>query len=169
MRQQQAEDVSVFDVMCQSPHCVTEDQSVGELVSLFVNNGISSAPVVDDMGKPIGFVSKTDVVRELKEASTGARGTIETQLQPWWDTDRLSQLKVGEVMTYALYTLSPSIPLADAIAVMAFEGMHHVPVVTDSGQLVGMLSALDVLEWMATTAGYKPSNGQHGQVFERPA
>ena len=99
----------------------------------------------------------------------GKRREIETQLQPWWDSDRLSQLHVREMMTFSLYTLSPATTVADAIAAMAFEGMHHVPVVTDSGQLVGMLSALDVLEWMARTAGYKPADGQHGQVFERPA
>jgi CBS-domain-containing membrane protein len=51
---------------------------------------------------------------------------------------------------------------------MAFEGMHHLPVVEDSGKLVGMLSALDLLDWFARQAGYQPADGKHGQVFKRP-
>jgi CBS domain-containing protein len=75
---------------------------------------------------------------------------------------------VGEIMTPTLYTFSPSTTVADATAAMAFEGMHHLPVVEDSGKLVGMLSALDLLDWFARQAGYQPADGKHGQVFKRP-
>jgi CBS-domain-containing membrane protein len=51
---------------------------------------------------------------------------------------------------------------------MAFEGLHHVPVVSDSGQVVGMLSVLDVLNWLARNIGYQPTDGQKGKVFKRP-
>lgn len=168
MRQWQAEDVPVSEVMRQHPHCVTEQQSVEELVSLFLDNGISSAPVMDNEGKPIGFVSKTDVVREIKAKQTGKAAEIVTEVRPWWDADRLSHLKVSAIMTLTVFTVSPSTTVANAAAAMAFEGMHHVPVVTDGGELVGMLSALDVLEWIARNAGYQPSTGQNGQAFERP-
>ena len=169
MRQQQAEQTPISEVMHPHPHCVTEQQRVRELVSLFLDKGISAAPVVDDNGKPIGFVSKTDVVREIKEGPEAKRPEIDTHVQPWWDADRLSQLKVGEIMTPTLYTFSPATPVADATAAMAFEGIHHLPVVEDSGQLVGMVSALDVLDWIARRADYQPADGQHGQIFERPA
>ncbi|MDH3600519.1 MAG: CBS domain-containing protein [Candidatus Tectomicrobia bacterium] len=168
MRQQQAEQTPISEVMHPHPHCVTEQQWVRDLVSLFLDEGISAAPVVDDSGKPIGFVSKTDVVREIKEGDTAKRPEIDTPIQPWWDVDRLSQLKVGEIMTPTLYTFSHTTTVADATAAMAFEGMHHLPVVDDSGKLVGMLSALDVLDWIARHAGYQPADGKHGQVFERP-
>jgi hypothetical protein len=52
---------------------------------------------------------------------------------------------------------------------MAFEGMHHLPVVADSGKLMGMLSALDLLNWIARHAGYQPADGKPGQVFIRAA
>ena len=170
MSQQQAEQTPIAEVMHKHTHCATEQQSVGELVSLFLDKGISAAPVIDDNGKPIGFVSKTDIVRELKGHSPAERTEIDKHVQPWWDTDRLSQLTVGEIMTPTLYTFSPATSVADATAAMAFEGIHHLPVVEEeTGELVGILSALDVLDWIARNAGYKPADGKHGRVFERSA
>lgn len=168
MSQQQAEQIPISAVMHKHTHCATAQQSVGELVALFVDKGISAAPVVDDHGKPIGFVSKTDIVRELKGQRPAERPARDTQVQPWWDADRLAHLQVGEIMTPTLYTFSPAISVADATAAMAFEGIHHLPVVEEeSGKLVGMLSALDVLDWIARNAGYTPADGMHGRVFER--
>jgi hypothetical protein len=33
---------------------------------------------------------------------------------------------------------------------------------------VGMVSALDVLDWIAHNAGYTPAEGKEGRIFERP-
>jgi len=168
MRQPQASQTPISELIHKHPHCATEQQSVGELVSLFLDTGISAVPVVDDNGKPIGFVSKTDVLRQLKGPHTATPAALDSPVQPWWDAERLSQLTVKAIMTPAVYTCLPTTSVADATAAMAFEGMHHLPVADESGKLVGMLSALDVLEWFARQAGYKPANGMSGQVFERP-
>jgi CBS-domain-containing membrane protein len=37
---------------------------------------------------------------------------------------------------------------------MAFEGMHRVPVVSASDTVVGIVSSIDVLRWIAQTEGY---------------
>jgi CBS domain-containing membrane protein len=169
MRQQQAAQTPITAVMHADPYRVTAQQPVRDLLALFVDKGISAAPVVDEQGRPIGFVSKTDVVRQLRRPNPGERPEGATQVQPWWDAERLSQLTVGAIMTPAVYTFSPETTVADATAVMAFEGTHHLPVVDASGALVGMVSALDVLDWMARQAGYTPADGKEGQIFERPA
>ena len=72
-------------------------------------------------------------------------------------------------MTPAVYSFTPETTVADAPAVMAFEGTHHLPVVDESGTLVGMVSALDVLDWMARQASYTPAGGKEGRIFERLA
>ena len=46
--------------------------------------------------------------------------------------------------------------------------VYHLPVVADFGQLVGMLPALNVVEWIAPNVDYRPVNGQKGQVVVRP-
>jgi CBS domain-containing membrane protein len=166
---QQAAQTPITAVMHPHPYRITAQQPVQELLALFVDKGISAAPVVDEQGKPIGFVSKTDVVRQFHRSSPEERHEIATHVQPWWDAARLSQLTVGEIMTPTVYTFTPATTVADATAVMAFEGMHHLPVVEASGTLVGMVSALDVLDWMARQAGYTPAGGKEGRIFDRPA
>lgn len=169
MSPQQAAQTPIAAVMHPHPYRVTAQQSVQELLALFVNQGISAAAVVDEQGRPIGFVSKTDVVREFHRSPPGERPKGTTQIQPWWDTERLTQLTVGAIMTPSVYTFTPETTVADATAAMAFEGMHHLPVVEESGTLVGMVSALDILDWMARQAGYTPAEGREGRIFERPA
>ncbi len=169
MRQQQATQTPIAAVMHTNPYRVTAQQPVRELLALFVDQGISAAPVVDEQGRPIGFVSKTDVVRQLHRPSPGERHESDTQIQPWWDAERLSQLTVGAIMTPTVYSFPPETTVADATAAMAFEGMQHLPVVDESGTLVGMVSALDVLDWMARNAGYTPADGKEGRIFDRPA
>lgn len=169
MRHQQAAQTPIAAVMHTRPYRATAPQPVRELLALFVDQGISAVPVVDEQGKPVGFVSKTDVVRQLHGPHPGERREIDHQVQPWWDAERLSQLTVGEIMTPTVYTFTPETTVADAVAAMAFEGLHHLPVVETSGKLVGMVSALDVLEWMARNAGYTPAGGKEGRIFERPA
>jgi CBS domain-containing membrane protein len=166
---QQATQTPISAVMHPHPYRVTAQQPVRELLALFVDQGISAAPVVDAQGRPIGFVSKTDIVRQLRRPSPGERPESATQVQHWWDAERLSQLTVGAIMTPAVYSFTPETTVADATAVMAFEGMHHLPVVDASGTLMGMISALDVLDWMARNAGYTPAGGKEGRIFERPA
>jgi CBS domain-containing membrane protein len=167
--QQQAAQTLIATVMRTHTSWVTAQQSVHELLALFVDKGISAVPVVDDDCRPVGFVSKTDVVRHLHRASPEERQESEVSLQPWWDATRVSQMQVGDIMTPAVYTFTPATTVADAMAVMAFEGLHHLPVVEDSGKLVGMVSALDVLDWMARCAGYTPADGKQGRIFEPPA
>jgi CBS domain-containing protein len=71
-------------------------------------------------------------------------------------------------MTPTVYTFTSTTTVADAIAAMAFEGVHHLPVVEASGKLLGMVSALDVLDWIARHAGYTPARGKEGRIFDRP-
>ena len=51
---------------------------------------------------------------------------------------------VGEVMRRRPITIDPDAPLGTALAVMAERGVRHLPVVTDDGRLIGMLTDRDV-------------------------
>lgn len=136
--------------------CVRDDVSLEALLALFVERSISGAPVVDARGFAIGVVSKSDVVRELYE-----NGETLTAFAPGDDAlgeqlheTRVSRGSVADIMTPLALTVFEQSPLANAAALMAFESMHRVPVVSESGKVVGILSALDVLRWLAEHEGY---------------
>jgi acetoin utilization protein AcuB len=51
---------------------------------------------------------------------------------------------VKDVMTRAPYTIDPEAPIETATAVMRERGVRHLPVVDDTGKLMGMISDRDV-------------------------
>ena len=57
-------------------------------------------------------------------------------------------------MTPVAFTLEETAPLAYAAALMATEGVHRLPVVALDGKVVGILSSMDVLRWMAEASGF---------------
>ncbi len=54
-------------------------------------------------------------------------------------------ITVDEIMSVGVQTLNASDHLADAKRLMAKNGIHHVPIVNDVGEVVGLVSHRDVL------------------------
>lgn len=157
----------ISELMTHDVICVREDLSVAELTALFIEKNISGAPVVDAEGKPIGVVSKTDLLREHlpeededeneagdDEPLTLHRAGYDVELGPGFRLARIQRSTVAEIMMPIAFTLPESAPVSRAAALMALEGVHRVPVVSEDGKVVGIVSALDVLRWVAREDGY---------------
>ena len=108
------------------PVCVRGSVGLGELASLLVARRIGGAPVLDDDGKLIGMISKTDLARSN------------------------ARLMALEAMTPEVVSLGETASVADAAALMAGKGIHRVTVTSRSGQVVGVVSTLDVARWLAS-------------------
>jgi CBS domain-containing protein len=119
-------------VMTADVVCVTPDLGLTALTTLLVERGFSGAPVVDAEGRPLGVVSKTDLLRE----PLTSRGTV------------------GDVMMPLAFTLPETASLSQAAALMVEEGVHRLPVVSSEGKVIGLLSSFDVMRWIARESGY---------------
>jgi CBS domain-containing protein len=122
--------------------CVSPDLELPALECLLVEKGVSGVPVVDAAGCPVGIVSKTDILLERQETA-----------QPSPDGDQ-SPRTVGDIMMPIPFCLPANESIAKAAALMAFEAVHRVPVLGAAGQVVGVVSPLDVLRWLAREHGY---------------
>ena len=140
------------EVMTRSVVAVRPEMSLEEVTEVFLARSISGAPVIDDAGRPIGVVSKTDLLRAAHDA--GDSGELEDVVEHGYHVHAMSVPRVADVMTPLVFALSQDAPVSRAAALMAFEGVHRVPVVDDDGVLVGIVSAIDVLRWMAREHGY---------------
>lgn len=164
-----AETTPVAEVMTKHVVCVPPDLGIEALTDLFLERGISGAPVVDSAGRTLGIVSKTDVLRDYADrGETGEvgkpelqSGGIRAQLDRGMHVQELRDATVRDVMTPLAFTLPESASIARASALMALEGVHRVPVVAPNGKVVGILSALDVLRWLALREGYAVPNPRH--------
>jgi len=142
----------VLNLMTRNVICIRSDVTVNELIMTLFENGISGAPVVDADGKLLGIVSKTDLLRdsyekvELAEDNLGRHGH--------GGAENHSRSCVRDLMTTTVSSLPESATIAEAAALMALEGVRKVPILDAKEQVVGIISASDVLTWLARQAGY---------------
>lgn len=130
---------TISEIMATRVLCVSPHLPLGALKELFLKHGISGAPVVDEDGLPVGIVSKTDLVRHghCEEAEKADEDAV-----------------VANIMTHLAFCLPANESIAKAAALMAFEGMHRVPIVGTHGEVVGIVSSLDIVRWLARANGY---------------
>ena len=103
-----------------------------ELRTLLVERRVPALAVVDDDRALAGIVTRTDVLA----ASDAARPTAR------------------DVMSSYVIALPASATVENAAALMAHEGIGQVVVVGKDGELLGMVSALDIARHCAVVAGY---------------
>ena len=63
-------------------------------------------------------------------------------------------LTAAAVMTPVVLALPENANIGQAAALMAFEGVHRLPVVSNDGRVVAILSSLDVMRWFGQHSGY---------------
>ena len=143
----------VSEIMEREVVCVAPDLAVEALTALLLDRSMSGAPVVAAAGAPGGVVSKTDILRS--DHDRGGTEDVPTRaLGRGFHACDVARTTVGEIMTPLVLALPEGSSIAQAAALMAFEGIHRVPVVSDGHQVVGLLSSLDVLRWLAQQSGY---------------
>jgi len=155
-------------VMTTPARCIAPELSIAELVKVFLEEGISAAPVVDRHGRAVGIVSKTDVLRFCAEEgsephpelATDADRSLDVGVDIRIDINRTrdGEIAVRDIMTHVVFTLHAEASVSRAAALMAFEGVHRLVVVDADGCAVGIVSSLDILRWMARQDGYVVPN-----------
>lgn len=119
------------------------DVAVATASRALVEHGMRAMTVVDQEGKPVGILSQSDLLRERVAAAQMGPGTL-----------ALDNRTVAEVMTPVVHTLPENARLAHAFALLAIERVHQVPVVSDDGHLVGVVSSAEALRWLVRRMGY---------------
>jgi CBS domain-containing protein len=128
--------------------CVKADFGLEQLTALLIERGISGAPVIDDAGKPVGIVSKTDLLRErFIEGDTSVE--LPNWLEDSFHLDRSGGI-VADVMMPVAFTLRETDSIARAAALMSEEHIHRVPVVNLDGRVVGIVTTFDLARWIAS-------------------
>jgi CBS domain-containing protein len=110
--------------------CVRPDVPANEVAALLTELGIGGVPLVSVDRKLVGIVSKTDLARARQE------GTL-----------------AGEIASPNVVTLPGDATLAEAVALMSAKNLHRIPVVAEDGQVIGIVSSLDVMRWLAKPEG----------------
>ena len=145
------------DLMTENPLSVRQDAGIQEAVAFLTDKGFSAAPVIDAAGRPVGVLSRADVVvhdREKVEYLAPApefyhRSDLTTpageKLPKGFQVQKADRTQVKDIMTPAVFAISPEAPAKKVVDEMLAMKVHRLFVVDQNGVLVGVISALDVL------------------------
>jgi CBS domain-containing protein len=150
-------------IMTRDVVCVRGDVDLDQAREILVDRGFGGLPVVDEDGKPIGILSRADVLRAARDRGD-TEEVVQVTAKPK-DHDDLGLGKgfhayepakqtVGDAMSPLVLALHEGSNIGQASSLMAYEGIHRIPVIADDGRVVGILSSLDVLRWFGRQSGY---------------
>ncbi|MEO1377412.1 MAG: CBS domain-containing protein [Cyanobacteria bacterium J06635_10] len=149
---------TVAEVMSRDLITVKRQTPLGEAIKILAEKRISGLPVVDDAGELIGIISETDLMWQQAGVTPPAYFVIfdsviylQNPLNFQRDLHKALGQTVGEVMSQKPITISPDKPLPEAARLMRDRKIHRLPVLDDSGQIVGILTLSDIIREMAAS------------------
>jgi acetoin utilization protein AcuB len=123
--------------MSTRPVTIQADTSITEALKVMRQHGVRRLPVMDGEGQMIGIVSEKDLLY--------ASPSPATSLSIYEMHYMLTQLKVTELMTADVVTVTPDTPLEEAARIMADNKIGGLPVLQD-GKLVGIITETDIFK-----------------------
>jgi len=137
------------DIMSTNVVTVTEDTLVNDAKKIMDAHRIRRLPVMKK-DKLVGLVTK----HMLLEASPSPA----TSLNIWELHYLLSKMTVKEIMVKNPFTISPGMPVEEALQLGQEKGYGAFPVV-DDGRLVGVVTESDIVRMMTRVLGVKEQRG----------
>lgn len=151
---------SVGQIMTRTTYCVKPEVTVETAIGMLLELSVSGLPVVDDDGRPIGLVSKTDLLRHLHESGDGveeveqAGRRVDQVMGTGFHATGRHGTAVRDVMMPVVFAVDESASIACAAALMAGENIHRLPVLAPDGTVGGIVTTLDIARWVAARGGY---------------
>ena len=148
------------DLMSLNPVSIRRDATIREALELLTDHGFGAAPVIDEAGRPVGVVSRTDVLIHEREcvrhaplpddAASPYDWTAwdefpERSLPEGFSIEVTDPTTVAEIMTPAVFTVPLEAPAREVVKRMRELKVHHLFVVDSDLALVGVISPLDVM------------------------
>jgi len=133
----------VGDVMTTSVVTVDRPTPYKEVARLLAEHRISGMPVLKMGREVIGVVTEGDL---LDAQASAARRLRPAGRRPWWSRGSpRPALTAGELMTSPAVTIGPNATVPAAARLMSSHRVRRLPVTSEQGRLVGIVSRRDLL------------------------
>jgi len=126
---------TVGDYMTPNPVTISPQATLAEAQEQLERLGVNGLPVVDAGGAFVGIVTTMDVMRAFANPTSSL-------IPPYEEIMRRS---VESAMTRKPITIAPEVPLSRVLGFLVQKGIRCLPVCTEDGKLVGIVSREDVL------------------------
>lgn len=119
----------IGELMTPAPFTIERSELVGPVRDAMLDSGIHCLPVTDPQGHPVGIVSSWDLVEEYAP-----------------------QESIENAMTRKVITVGAHESVEEAALLMRLNFIHHLVVVNDADEVVGVVSSLDLLSELSELA-----------------
>jgi len=132
----------------------TPEMSMMKASKIMKDKGIARLPVVDEKGVLLGIVSD----RDIKEASPSKATTLDMHELYYL----LSEIKLKDIMTKKVVTVSPDETIEQAAALMLEHNIGGMPVVDAGNKVVGVITDSDIFKVLVRITGVMEGGVQIG-------
>ena len=144
------------DLMTPNPVSIYQGASIQEAIALLTDRGFGAAPVIDDAGRPVGVLSRGDILIHEREQ---VRHATLVNNEDWEDKPQrgrhegfsvevVDPTKVRDIMTPVVFTVGLRTAAKKVVEQMLNLKVHQLFIVDEDLALVGVISSLDVLRHM---------------------
>ena len=134
----------VANCMTKNPITIAPDVGIDEAAKIMDKGHFRRLPVVEH-GKLVGFFTNRDLLRASPSAAT--------TLDRFEMRTLLSKIKVADVMQKNVITVTDMTTIEEAALVMAREKIGGMPVLSEVGKVVGIISSTDIFRAFVTVMG----------------
>ncbi len=143
--QRKSGEIRCTDIMSRDLITVKPDTAVATAWQLLRKHKISMLPVVNDEQHLLGVISTVDFLKNLKVPHYW--GLLRHVNQLLLRNKHSSQYKrnVADIMVSKLTVAHEHEHIAALVPVLSDQGLHHIPVLNDQQQLVGVITQSDLI------------------------
>ena len=128
--------LKVIDMAVHDVATITADKNIQECAAQMRTEHVGSLVVINDERKPIGMITDRDIAIEV----------VARKLDP-------VKLTVKDVMTAPVVTATPNEGMVTALARMREFGIRRLPIVSEEGAIVGVISNSNLIEELSELLG----------------
>lgn len=136
-------------IMTKKVFSVKTSAKISEAIHLMKEKNVGGLPVVDEENHVRAIITERDIASMF--------------------ADRISGVKVSQLMTGKVVTALPKTTIFEAEKTMTLQGFRRLPIVAD-GKVVGIITAMDIIRFFGSGEIFKHlQSGAITQVLNTPA
>ncbi len=144
------------DIMATDLITVLPNMAITHAAKLLLEKSINGVPVVDETGKLVGILCRSDLIAQQKKIPIPSLFTVFGGFIPLTsikhiekEVRKIAAITVAHAMTTNPVTVEPEASVEEVAGLMTDKNFHTIPVV-DEGKLMGIVGMEDVLKTVAS-------------------
>jgi len=128
--------MKIKEIMSSPVYVVSPDETVARARNLMLRHKIGRLVLVEN-NKPIGIVTKKDIIRRLNQA------------EPQWRRRPIDSIPIRQVMTESLITIYPDATPKQLSVLMVENNIGGLPVVNNKDEVIGIVTKWDMIRYFS--------------------